>query len=223
MLTSGHGARLIPVGSAARGPVEQATAVVIVVHGGKSDSVERVRPWRTAVLRLRPVATAIARRIDNPTTAVFRLQLAIRGWNGSGSSPQADLTWALAQTEQRYPGRPVVLVGHSMGARTVLRLGGLEQICGIVALAPWVETNDPVKHLAGVRVSVIQGSEDRITPEPYTRPYFARAIAAGVVVEQTLLRGTGHAMLSRAGTWHKLAVEAVQHTLDACLADDPRN
>lgn len=220
MLTSDHGAHLIPVGSVARGPAEHAAAVVLVVHGGKERSTERGRAWNVAVLRLRPFASAIARKVRTPATAVFRVQLAIRGWNGSGSSPQADLYWALGHVQRHYPGRPVVLVGHSMGARTVLRLADETQVCGIVVLAPWVEESDPVSQLAGVRLTVIQGSMDRVTPVAYSERYFERAEAAGAILDNTVLTGTGHAMLSRAATWHRLTVEAVQSTLDAAVSND---
>ena len=219
MLTSAHGARLIPVGPIAHGPAEEVEALVIVVHGGKANSMEPVRPWRSAVLRLRPVARRIAHDTTSPRAAVYRLQLAIRGWNGTGSSALADLYWALATLQSSHPDRPVVLVGHSMGARTVLHLAGQEKVCGVVVLAPWVETADPVSQLAGVRVTAIQGTQDRITPEPASRAFVARAEAAGAQWEQVLLTGTGHGMVSRAKTWHRLTAEAVRADLDRCIAD----
>lgn len=211
--TSPDGALLLPSGRVARGPTAKVEAVVLVVHGGKSKSTERVRAGGVAVLRLRPVASTIANGRTRPGTAVFRLQLAVRGWNGTGQAARRDLRWALTELRRRYPDRPIVLVGHSMGGRTVLHEAAGPQVAGLVLLAPWVEDGDPVRQLTGVPVIVIQGERDRITPEPYSRPYFARAAAAGALLDRTVLPGTGHGMLQHWRTWHRLATDGVGQIL----------
>ncbi|AZI59630.1 alpha/beta fold hydrolase [Nakamurella antarctica] len=164
-----------------------------------------------AVLRLRPVASAIrraGRRAGTPL-AVYRLQLAVRGWNGDGAGAISDGRWALAQIKAQYPGVPVILVGHSMGGRTAMRLTDDPAIVGMVGLAPWLESGDPIVAPAGFPLRVLHGSNDRIVPERNTLPYVARAVAAGVLVDRTVLSGTAHGMLRKWFTWHRLTAEAV--------------
>ena len=97
-------------------------AAVLVLHGGSADSFASTR-WRDlAVLRLWPVARAIAR--DVPDATVYRLRFSIRGWNGSGDAALRDARWALDIIRNREPGIPIVLVGHSLGGRVALRVGG---------------------------------------------------------------------------------------------------
>ena len=56
------------------------TAAVLVFHGGSATSVMRVSRFSPAVLRLIPVARAVAAR--EKTAAVYRLRFSVRGWNG---------------------------------------------------------------------------------------------------------------------------------------------
>ena len=165
-----------------------------------------VRASQVAVLRLRSVASAVAR---TDGVAVYRLQLAIRGWNGTGAAAMRDARWALAELRTRHPGLPIVLVGHSMGGRMSFRLGGDPDVIGVVGLAPWLPPDEPIKQLTRTKVSVIHGSRDRTISERSTRPFLARLAATGVAVDHTELTGTGHAMLRRWRVWHALTAAAV--------------
>ena len=69
--------------------------------------------------------------------------------------------------------------------------------------------------LNGVPLSVVQGTKDRIVPEPSTRPWLAKAAAAGARVESTLIEGAGHAMLRYFRRWHQLTADGVASVLAA--------
>ena len=163
----------------------------------------------------RELATAIAK--SDRTLAVYRLQLAIRGWNADGGSALNDIRWALKTVQAAHPGRPVVLVGHSMGARLSLRAADDPGVIGVVGLAPWLPAVEPISQLQGVAVRIIHGANDRIVPERSTESYLGRAIAAGIDLDQVVLEDTGHGMLRRWSEWHECAAEAV-----ADIVDEPR-
>jgi predicted esterase len=184
------------------GPVR---AVALVLHGGQSDSDGPVRSRQLAVVRMLPFARALRRTGARHGLAVARLRYALRGWNGEAQAPLADARWALDDLDRRFPGRPVALVGHSMGGRTALYIGGHPNVRAIVALAPWIEAGDPVAQLAGQRVLIAHGTRDRTT-SPRASAEYARA-AAGIAASITYLGVTadGHAMLRRARLWHDLA------------------
>lgn len=183
------------------------TGVAVVIHGGSVRNFASVRPLQVAVLRLRPVAGAIAR--TSPDVAVYRLQLTVRGWNGNGRSAIDDGRWALAEVASRHPGLPVVLVGHSMGGRIAMRLSSDPAVAGVVGLAPWLEDGEPLVAPAGLPVRIIHGAGDRIVPEKDTREFIARAVAAGVLLDKTVLAGTAHGMLRKWRRWHRLTADAV--------------
>ncbi len=186
-------------------------ALCLVIHGGRSMSQAEVFAGQFAVLRMRPLARTLTRAF--PTVAVYRLQLAVRGWNGTGFSAVRDARWAVQALRDRHPGVPIVLVGHSMGARTALRVADDPGVVGVLGLAPWWPADDPVKHLLDVPVRAVLAERDRIVPEPSTRPLIARMLTAGVDVRRTVLTSTGHAMLHRWREWNAEAITAVADLL----------
>lgn len=185
-----------------RGPVR---GVALVLHGGRSASVAPTRSRQLSVLRMIPFATALKRAGRKDGLAVARLRFAVRGWNGELRSPVADARWALGQLAERFPGAPVVVVGHSMGGRTALYVAGYPTVTAVVALAPWVEPGDPVEQLAGRHVLVMHGTRDRMTSARGSNAFAARARAAGADVSYVSVEGERHAMLRRAPVWHRLA------------------
>ena len=187
------------------------TSCVLVLHGGHTVSTHAVRSLDPAVLRLRPVAASVGRH--NQESAVYRLEFATRGWNGAGVTALRDARWALAELRSRHPELPIVLVGHSMGARVALRLGGDPSVAGVVALTPWAPPGDPVSQLSGRPVVVVQGAADRICPVLETEPFMAKAISAGAQLERTILPRLGHTMLGRFWLWHRLTWQGVRRIL----------
>ncbi len=207
-----NGACLIP----SRIPASPGSAV-LVVHGGAATSTMPVSRFTPAVLRLIPVAWAVGRGVRG--AAVYRLRLSVRGWNGTGADVLRDARWALQEIADSHPGLPIVVVGHSLGGRLAMRLAARTSsqprpgVVGAVGLAPWVEPNDPVTGLRGVPLFVVQGTADRVVPEPSTRPWLARAGQAGAQIESTLIEGGEHAMLRHLRRWHRLTVDGVRSVL----------
>ena len=183
-----------------------ATAVVLVLHGGKSKSYEPTDPNQLTALRMRPFISLLHRRGRPHGVAVWTVRYRYRGWNGAERSPVADTMWALAEVRRRHGDVPVVVVGHSMGGRTALAVGGDASVRGVCALAPWTEDTDPIIQLAGRTVLIAHGNLDRVTSPRSSREYAKRASQVAARIGYIVVRGDMHAMLFRWRAWHRLAV-----------------
>src|SRR6202012_1407993 len=122
-----------------------------------------VTPYQPAVLRMIPVAAAIRRALPGDATVVDRPLYRLRGWNGGRASPVADLTQALDQLGERFGPIPVVLVGHSMGARAAMRVAVHPQVIAVAGRAPGLPPGEPDQQLADRGVLLAQAPGDRIT------------------------------------------------------------
>ena len=107
----------------------------MVAHGGEEVSTEPTRATQLAVLRMVPIARAIRRALPGGKILVLRPRFTVRGWNGAAASPVGDLL-ALLDGIRTRDGVPVMLVGHSMGARAALRAAAHPSVCAVAALAP---------------------------------------------------------------------------------------
>ena len=185
--------------------------VALVLHGGAAASSTPMTWGRLAVLRMAPFATAIERRAGD-RLAVVRLKDRVRGWNGTRQDPLQDARWALDRIRHVLPGRPVVLVGHSMGGRVALQLSGEAGVVGVAALAPWVEY-DTRQPPPGVAVLLAHGSHDRITDPRRTDVLAKRYTHSGVDLRYVEVpRGT-HSMLPGARVWHEAVADFVTDVL----------
>lgn len=189
-----------------------ARAVVLVLHGGTTDNTEPVPRYGHAVLRLIPFAFSLRRARRD--VAVVLLRYAVRGWNGAVQSPLADARWALAQIAERYPDRPVALVGHSMGARTALHVMDDPAVTVVAALAAWVEKGDPAHGRPGLHVFLGHGTADTITAPRGSECMAKRLRDKGTDVTLELIDGENHALLRKARWWHKRITAYVIGNLD---------
>jgi len=98
------------------------TSAVLVLHGGSANSTMDVSRFAPAVLRLIPVAWAIAAHV--PNAAVYRLKFSVRGWNGDGAAVLGDARWAIDEIARAHTGVPIVVVGHSLGGRVAMHVVG---------------------------------------------------------------------------------------------------
>jgi dienelactone hydrolase len=103
---------------------------------------------------------------------------------------------------------PIVLVGHSMGGRAVLRAAGEDQVAAVCALAPWTPPDEPVEHLRARTVVIVHGRGDRWVPAGLSAEFAGRAQQAGARVARFTVAG-GHSMLRRAHLWHTFVRDVV--------------
>lgn len=188
-------------------------AVALVLPGGKAKSFDPGDPRQLAVVRMRPFASSLHRHGARNGLAVWTVGYRYRGWNGQERSPVADTEWALDEVRRRHGDAPVVLVGHSMGGRTALQAAGADAVRGVCALAPWVETSDPVDQLRGRSLLIAHGSLDVVTSAPASRRFAEKAAAVTSPVGRFVVRGDIHAMLFRWNAWHRLATGFTLGTL----------
>jgi pimeloyl-ACP methyl ester carboxylesterase len=131
---------------------------VVVAHGGQSVSTEPTTAYQLAVLRMIPLVAAIRHAVRGRGVVVRRPRFEVRGWNDADASPVRDLTRHLDDLRDEFGPVPVVLVGHSMGARAALRAAGHPSVTAAAGLAPWLPPGEPVDQLAGRRILLAPGS-----------------------------------------------------------------
>ena len=178
--------------------------VVVLAHGGESVSTQPTSAYQPAVLRMIPLAAAVRRAVRGQGVVVRRNRFEVRGWNDADASPVRYLTRLLDDLRDEYGPVPVVLVGHSMGARAALRAAGHPSVTAAAGLAPWLPPGEPVGQLAGRRVLLAHGTADAVTSPADTWVYAEHARALATVTEIEVRTGE-HTMLWRAPLWHGLA------------------
>lgn len=186
--------------------------VVLMLHGGKERSELVVDARSASWLRCRALQLAISPAAHRDGLATWLLRYRHRGWNGR-SGPLEDARWALEEVRREHGEVPVVLLGHSMGARTSVHVADDPSVAGVVALAPWFPPGEPVAALRGRHLLAAHGRRDRITSYRATAAFVERA---GVVAASARLHdmGTaGHYMLSRVPQWNQVALDGVRPLL----------
>jgi len=131
------------------GPAAGFTAGVVVVHGGQSANTEPTGAFQPAVLRMIPLVQTIRRTVRGSGALVCRPRLQVRGWNGEQASPVPDLNRILDHVGAEFGPVPVVLVGHSMGARAAFRVAGHPAVSAVAGLAPWLPAGRVIPVPAG--------------------------------------------------------------------------
>ncbi|GLZ45259.1 alpha/beta hydrolase [Actinomycetospora sp. NBRC 106375] len=193
--------RLDRVRPATRRPV---SAAVLVLHGGSPDNRRPADGLRLPYLRMVPFARSLAAAGARRGVDVALLRYRYRGWNAPDLDPVQDARWALRDVRARHGDVPVVLVGHSMGGRAALRVGGDEGVVGVAGLAPWIERGEPYAHLAGQAVLIAHGDRERMTDPRASLRFAQRVATVSDRVARFDVHGDGHAMLRRAAAWHDL-------------------
>ncbi|MEW2066853.1 alpha/beta hydrolase [Streptomyces sp. NPDC007346] len=191
------------------------SAAVLVLHGGHENGTEPPPPGLLNLpgVRMRPFVRALTRATrapeDGREVLVRQVRYVHRGWNGSRADALRDALAALDALGEEAGELPVVLLGHSMGARAALRAAGHPLVRGVVGLAPWCPPGDPVTQLAGRDVVLVHSSRDRVTSPQATQSLTTRARRAGARTCMVTVRGGDHAMIRRAAAWHRLTTTLV--------------
>lgn len=184
-----------------------AKAVALVMHGGAAQGRAVNRAWSHNVVRLLPFAWSLA-KVPAPL-AVARLRFGVRGWNGAERTPVPDACWALGQVRERFPGRPIAVIGHSMGGRTALHIADEPDVSLLLGLAAWVEPADrPPGN--GLRSVFIHADRDHIASIAGPRRVVETLRRDGKDASLIRVAESDHAMLRRAGTWTRLTTETVR-------------
>lgn len=184
-------------------------AAVLVLHGGREDSMDRSRLWHPPGLRMLPYVRALTGALSGAGAVVGRVRYRMRGWNGVAADPLRDTFDALQTLEDRCGALPVVLIGHSMGGRAALRACAHPAVLGAVALAPWTPEGEPAEQLDGRSLVIVHGERDRTTTPALSLAFARRARESGARCARLVVAGGDHAMLARARDWHAVAVAAV--------------
>lgn len=195
-----------------------ARAMILVLHGGKPRSRQaidgRSASWRRALWLQRDIAP----RVHESGVGIWLLRYRERGWNG-GADRSADARWALDALRAAHGDAPVVLLGHSMGARVAVHVADDPSVRGVVGLAPWWSAEDPVATLAGRTLKAAHGRRDRITSFGETTRYVERARTVAHSADLQDMGALGHYMLTGSRRWHDVAVEASLEVLGAPVHD----
>ncbi|QSR31990.1 alpha/beta hydrolase [Nocardioides sp. S5] len=186
---------------------ERARAMILVLHGGKPRSAQtidgRSASWRRALWLQREIAD----RAHEAGAGVWLVRYRQRGWNG-GVDRAADARWALDAVRDAHGEVPIVLLGHSMGARVAVHVADDPSVVGVVGLAPWWSAEDPVDTLAGRTLRAAHGRRDRITSFRETARYVERARAVADAADLHDMGALGHYMLTGSRRWHDWAIGA---------------
>jgi dienelactone hydrolase len=184
-------------------------AVALFCHGGTVASLEPPREGALSLVRMRAIEQFVAAAAGPRGVATALLRYRVAGWNGMAADAFADVRWSLDRIRAEHgTDLPIVLVGHSMGGRAVLRAGGEDQVTTVCALAPWTPPGEPVAHLRDRTVAILHGRGDRWVPAVLSAEFAARAEEAGARVARFTVAG-GHSMIRRAHVWHTFVRDVV--------------
>lgn len=194
-----------------RDPGEVTRGIVLMLHGGAKTGLRPVGARSASLRRTTVMRDVLAPRVLAEGLSLWLLRFGVRGWNegvGPEPSPVPDARWALDRIAEEHPTTPVVLLGHSMGGRTAVHVADHPSVVGVVALAPWLESSDPVRRLAGRHLIAGHGSRDRITSARMTRAYVDQAHGTAGSAEFVDMGRLGHYMLSHADSWNRFALRS---------------
>ncbi len=207
-----------------RNPSVPPRGIVLMLHGGAKTGLDEVGSRSASLRRTTAMRDVLEPRVLSEGLSLWLLRFAVRGWNagvGAEPSPLADARWALDRAAEEHPDVPVVLLGHSMGARTAVHVADHPGVAGVVGLAPWLEPGDPVHPLAGRHLIAGHGSRDKITSAAMTREYVARARGVATSAEFEDLGRLGHYMLHRPRDWNRFALRSTLGVLDRARLENP--
>lgn len=192
-------------------PANHPRGLVLMLHGGAEGGTEPIDDRSLSFRRSRWMMREIQGRLHRADVEVWLLRYRLKGWNLGHAelpSPVPDARWALDEVRRVHGDLPVVLLGHSMGARTAVAVADDPSVLGVVAVAPWLPKGEPVGPLTGRHLVAAHGPRDRITRYKDTKYYVERAREVAASATLTTMEGLGHYMLKGRGRWNDFAAES---------------
>ena len=166
--------------------------VALLLPAGEERSTRRPSPLAAGALR--PLARGLTRAGRTEGLVTHTVRYRGRGWNGAQAELARDARWAADEVVRRYGDVPVCLVGVDMGGRAALHAADHPAVNSVLALAPWLPEDDvavspePVHQLAGRRVLIVHGTDDRRTDPELSFRLAGRAKKTVVVEVQRRYR-----------------------------------
>lgn len=194
-----------------------ARAVALMLHGGAERGPHPIDERSLAFRRTRWMTTTISGHLGRAGVRTALLRFEVKGWNagrGPEPSPVADAREAIGHLRSAVPDLPIVLVGHSMGARTAAWVADEPGVVGVVGLAPWLPADDPVAPLAGKHLVAAHGRRDRITSARATATYVRRAEPVAASARFVDMGPLGHYMVAGVRRWNVAAISATLSIVD---------
>lgn len=190
--------------------------MVLYLHGGAVRSRKPVAKSALTFGRMRWMRDALAPSLAADGIASAALRHTLRGWNAKDGepSPLADGRWALEEIRRRFD-VPVVLVGHSMGARTGLGIVGHSSVVGLVALAPWFPADEDVSGLKDRHLAILHGTRDRVTSPRESSVVAQRSESLTASTSYLAMPGLGHYLLVDPAAWHRGARDAIRTIVES--------
>lgn len=169
--------------------------------------------WEPGVLRGWMWALALARRGRRDGIRVEVMRYSTRGWEGG--APVDDTRRAVDDLARRFPGRRIGVLGYSMGGRAALLAADDARISAMVTAAAWVAPADPprIRPHHRLRVLLQHGLHDTITGTRSSVMAADRLRRQGIRPELLIDVPDRHAMLLRAGLWHRASYDFLRRGL----------
>ncbi len=184
------------------------SGLVLMLHGGKAKSLDPVGDKSASWRRSAWMMDHIGDRLTGAGVSIWLLRYRQRGWNdhvAGPPSPVPDARWALDEVRREVGSLPVVLLGHSMGARTAAAVADDANVTGVVALAPWLPADEANHALAGKHLAAAHGRTDKITSARQTQEFVRRAGSVAASTEFVDMGRAGHYMFRKISDWNEFA------------------